>query len=438
MTERFATTPFGGAGFGASAFLRREAIEQRRAALKQGDNDSGCADKWQLIRALCEARAAFGLSDRAITVLEALLSFHQGRELDGTAAIVVFPSNAELSLRSRGMAEATLRRHIAALVEAGLILRRDSPNGKRYCRRDAQGAVESAFGFDLSPLALAAGGIHQAAEEARAEARACRTLRGEITIHLRDAARIVEAGLAERRAGDWEGFSLRLMPLARRLPRQLAREALEERRDLLVRLRAEVESVYLDALSEQEMSGNDAGFERQYQNSKPDHHFETGSEKELKPAAWRQDRAEAEVEAGGTRPDERGGEGGLPPDTARRAPETRAEPVALSYLLSVCPALETYARDGIASWRDVFVTAGLVRSMLGVSPDAWEKCRAAMGDFTAAAVIAAILERADAIRSPGGYLRALTERAEAGRFTLRPMLAALEREREGERAGEGD
>jgi replication initiation protein RepC len=112
--------------------------------------------------------------------------------------------------------------------------------------------------------------------------------------------------------------------------------------------------------------------------------------------------------------------------------------VALSYLLSVCPALETYARDGIASWRDVFVTAGLVRSMLGVSPDAWEKCRAAMGDFTAAAVIAAILERADAIRSPGGYLRALTERAEAGRFTLRPMLAALEREREGERAGEGD
>ncbi len=284
MTERFATTPFGGARFGASSFLRREAIEARRAALKEGGNDTGRADKWQLIRALCEARAAFGLSDRAITVLEALLSFHPERELDGTAPVVVFPSNAELSLRSRGMADATLRRHIAALVEAGLILRRDSPNGKRYCRRDAQGAVESAFGFDLSPLALAAGGIHQAAEEARTEARACRTLRGEITIHLRDAARIIEAGLAERRAGDWEGFSLRLMPLARRLPRQVARVALEERRELLARLRAEVESAYLDALSEQEMSGNDAGFERQYQNSKPDHHFENSSEKELKPA----------------------------------------------------------------------------------------------------------------------------------------------------------
>jgi replication initiation protein RepC len=68
--------------------------------------------------------------------------------------------------------------------------------------------------------------------------------------------------------------------------------------------------------------------------------------------------------------------------------------------------------------------------MLGISPDAWAKCREAMGDFAAAALIAAILERADAIRSPGGYVRALTERAEAGRFSLRPMLAALERGRD--------
>ena len=412
MTERFATTPFGGARFGASSFLRREAIEARRAALKEGDNDTGRADKWQLIRALCEARAAFGLSDRAIAVMEALLSFHPERELDGTAPIVVFPSNAELSLRSRGMADATLRRHIAALVEAGLILRRDSPNGKRYCRRDAHGAVESAFGFDLSPLALAAAGIHQAAEEARAEARACHRLRGEITIHLRDAARVVEAGLAENRAGNWEGFSLRLMPLARRLPRQAPRDVLEERLDALARLRAEIESAYLDALDEQEMSGNDAGFERHYQNSKPDHNLENSSEKELKP-----DGEPLKDEGGGG-------------EAVRRAPETRAEPVALAYLLSVCPSFGSYARDGIDDWRAAFVTAGLVRSMLGISPDAWEKCRAAMGDFTAAAVIAAILERADHIRSPGGYLRALTERAEGGRFSLRPMLAALERGRD--------
>ena len=52
------------------------------------------------------------------------------------------------------MAPATIRRHIVALVEAGMIFRRDSANGKRFCRRDDRGVMEEAFGFDLAPLAL--------------------------------------------------------------------------------------------------------------------------------------------------------------------------------------------------------------------------------------------------------------------------------------------
>jgi replication initiation protein RepC len=68
-----------------------------------------------------------------------------------------------------------------------------------------------------------------------------------------------------------------------------------------------------------------------------------------------------------------------------------------------------------------------VRSLLGVSPDAWERARLAMGDLRAAVVVAAMVERADRIRSPGGYLRALTARAEAGKFSVMPMLAALEK-----------
>lgn len=431
MTERFATTPFGGGRISASSFLHREAVDKRRAALKDGNgtsNDTGRAEKWQLIRALSEARASFGLSDRTLAVLEALLTFHPGRELDGSQPIVVFPSNAELSLRSRGMADATLRRHLAALVEAGLVLRRDSPNGKRYCRRDDHGEIESAFGFDLSPLALAAAGIHAAAEEARAEVRLCQRLRGEITVHLRDTGKVIEAAIAERRAGDWEGFSVALMPLARRLSRQATRDVLERRRDELVRLRAEVETAYLASLSVQEMSANDVDSERQLQNSNTDRHFENSSEKELK-----RRREPRNAEADATRGGGEAEEGGMPSVTGR-PPEAKGEPVPLAYLLSVCPALATYARDGIGGWPDVLATAGLVRSMLGISPDAWTRAREALGDLGAAVVVAAILERAEDIRSPGGYLRALTDRAERGQFSLRPMLAALER---GDGRGQG-
>src|SRR5690606_133281 len=62
-----------------------------------------CVDKWKLYRSLCEARSKLGVSDRALSVLNALMSFHPKTELSGEDALVVFPSNAQLSLRTHGM-----------------------------------------------------------------------------------------------------------------------------------------------------------------------------------------------------------------------------------------------------------------------------------------------------------------------------------------------
>ena len=58
------------------------------------------------------------------------------------------------------------------------------------------------------------------------------------------------------------------------------------------------------------------------------------------------------------------------------------------------PAVRKLPKAGISSWRDALVTAGLVRSMLGMSPDAWERARLAMGEAGATVAVAAILERA--------------------------------------------
>jgi len=51
-------------------------------------------------------------------------------------------------------------------------------------------------------------------------------------------------------------------------------------------------------------------------------------------------------------------------------------------------------------------------------------------------VVAAILQRGTAINSAGGYIRGLTRKAEAGEFSLGPMLMALisARKREKRRA----
>ncbi|MEL7045492.1 MAG: replication initiation protein RepC, partial [Pseudomonadota bacterium] len=43
----------------------------------------------------------------------------------------------------------------------------------------------------------------------------------------------------------------------------------------------------------------------------------------------------------------------------------------------------------------------------------------------ASIVVTAMLERVDEIRSPGGYLRVLTAKAQAGTFSPGPMVMAL-------------
>ena len=126
----------------------------------------------------------FGVGDRALSVLNALLSFHPAPMLEEGQGLVVFPSNAQLSVRAHGMAPATLRRHLADLVQAGLVLRRDSPNGKRYARKDAAGGIGQAFGFSLAPLLARADEIEARAEEVRAARQSMRLTREQISMDI--------------------------------------------------------------------------------------------------------------------------------------------------------------------------------------------------------------------------------------------------------------
>lgn len=107
-------------------------------------------NKWELFRELSKAQATFGISERDLTVLQGLLSFFPNDALGENAQMVVFPSNKAICERLNGMPCSTMRRHLARLVGAGLLIRHDSPNGKRYARR--RGDERVAFGLDLSPL----------------------------------------------------------------------------------------------------------------------------------------------------------------------------------------------------------------------------------------------------------------------------------------------
>ncbi|MGI6857030.1 plasmid replication protein RepC [Mesorhizobium sp. 1B3] len=389
MGTQVTTTPFGRRPMSLAmltAQYRSQEIPEGRAV-----------DKWQVYRSLCEGRSLIGIGDRALAVLNALLSFYPDSDLSEENGLIVFPSNAQLSLRSHGMADATLRRHLAALVECGLITRRDSPNGKRYARKGRGGEVEDAFGFSLAPLLARADEFAAAAERVRAEDRAIRLMRERITLHRRDIQKLIEVGLEEGLPGDWGSLWRRFRAIVEAIPRRATLGALEAIVADLAALHEEVDILLATHMIFSNPSANESQTERQQSNSNPESTFE------LEPAP------------------EMSGSAVAPKPRSTETPKT----YPLGLVLKACPDIVDYAVNGIASWRDLMATAAQVRAFLGISPSAYADALDELGQENAALVIACLLQRAHHIGSAGGYLRALTEKARAGQFSVGPMLMAL-------------
>jgi replication initiation protein RepC len=354
------------------------------------------ADKWQVYRDLCEGKSIIGVGDRSLAVLAGLLSFHPDDELSEENGLIVFPSNKQLSLRSHGMANATLRRHLGALLDCGIILRRDSPNGKRYARKGRGGELEDAFGFSLAPLLARAEEFHQAAERVRADNRALKLMRERITLQRRDIAKLIDAAIEEDAPGAWPALWRRFRFVVDQLPRKASVVELEPFAAKLDQIRDEVDIALKDFMNVTNPSANESQNEPQQSDSNADSHFE------FEPAF---EKAKGSAEP-------------------RREPQEPPKTYHLGLVLKACPDIVDYAAAGIGNWRDLMATAAQVRGYLGVSPSAYEDACHVMGPETAAIVVACILQRAQHINSAGGYLRALTEKARAGQFSVGPMLMA--------------
>jgi len=386
------TTPFGRRPISLTLVRRQQAVAQ----IKAGKS----AEKWKVFRDVSAAMVPLGIQSNSLAVLDALLSFYPENDLRQDAPLIVFPSNAQLALRAHGMAGSTLRRHLAALVDAGLIVRKDSANGKRYVRRDRSGDIENAFGFDLSPLLSRAEEFAMLAQHVMAERTAFKRMKENLTICRRDVRKLITAAMEEGAQGDWQAIEDIYVGLIARLPRTPSpadvRTILEE----MQMLKEEV----LNRLENQEKAKNSgtngARVEHHIQNSKPE------SVNELEPSSRKEQGAKSS-EANGV----------------QREP-LKALPLGL--VLKACPQIIDYGAGGaIGTWRELMAAAVVVRSMLGISPSAYQEACEIMGPENAAVAVAGILERANMINSPGGYLRDLTRRSERGEFSLGPMIMAL-------------
>jgi len=363
-------------------------------------------NKWEVLRELSKAQAAFGVSERDLTVLQGLLSFFPDDALGGNAEMVVFPSNKAICERLNGMPCSTMRRHLARLVEAGLLQRRDSPNGKRYVRKHGEDRV--AFGFDLSPLYCQSEEIARAAEAVREAEERVRRLREVVSLMRRDLAALAEFGDdIQPGLGIWDQLRDKAALTARALRRKLSIEDLAAYRADLEALLDQARNI-IDGPETEEMNTNDAQSERHHHNSnKESIDLEPVLEKNQEAAGvpdMDTDEPEADVDEQDT----------------RRLPK-----IPLHLVIAACPSLKTFYQGEVRHWHQLFDAACHVRPAMGISASAWEEAQRFMGPEQASIVVAAMLERFADIRSPGGYLRALTSKAAAGEFSCGPMVMAL-------------
>lgn len=394
MHTHMTTTPFGRRPMS----LGQIASQMTAKAMPE----TAVVNKWETFKNIREARDQLGATDRSLAILNALLSFHRETQLSAEGTLVVWPSNEQLSARANGMPATTLRRHLAVLVECGLIIRRDSPNGKRYARKGRGGHIEQAYGFDLAPIVARAEEFEYLAEAVQAEKRALKVAKERLTLLRRDTLKMIDTGIDESVPGNWGRVQQHYQDIIARLPRTAPRMLVEEICDELQDLHDEVRDILESFIKTQNPDGNESHSGRHIQNSNTE--------------------SLPESEYGFREKDEAGGSAGEN-DNVKSLPK---RDLPFGIVLDACPNLQEWAAGGeIRHWRDFLATAEVLRPMLGISPSAWLEAKQAMGERHAAITLAAMNQRSEKINNAGGYLRSLTEKAQAGKFSTWPMIMAL-------------
>lgn len=395
------TTPFGRRPVTAG-LLAHQAVAQAPASVPD-------INKWDILRALSVARECYGISDRALAVLQVLLSFHGDDDLSASKPTIVFASNAAICRRAYGMPESTLRRHIAALVDSGLILRHDSPNGKRYARRDSNGDITRAFGFDLRPLLILAPDIAHKAAEMSEQIAKLNQLREEVSLMLRDAVKLILYAQHSGQGGHWDALDDRAQLARRFLRRKLTIDQVSQLHsdltDMLNDIRSRIDQQVPHPCAETRETANDI----EITQDQPVDNITTNTQQT--------DKKSQEM-SGNHAENERHYQ-------SSKTKQFDSEKIPLRLVLETCTDVLPYADGPVRDWNDLVQMMTKLAPMTGIDANGWAEACRTMGPKSAAATLAAMVQRIGDISSPGAYLRSLSRKSAEGRFSPIPMLVAL-------------
>ena len=390
--------------------------------------------KTRSIVATKKGAAAIGLKSQDLLLLDTFGAVTQPQDWEQGRRPIVWASNHFL-MEQTGFSLATLRRHVRRLCEVGVISMKDSPNGKRWGRRDADGVIIEAYGFDLAPMAARAEEFEALYEHLQAERALCASLRNAITVTRRMIRAKIEKAQDAGLRGPWANLQDVFSELLEGLPARSERAGgLERYLDRIKAFLASVEQSFeaaFDWPAESDVAHASTSIDgsKKTTNMKPtslenDTHILTTNE----PNPVISNRFETKHAAGvapeprRTQPVERLDEVDLDISWSTHGTK-RGSDIDIRMLMASCPHFAEMARSTqgyMRDWNDVHRAAAALRPIVGISEDAWNVANKVLGPAVAAASIALILDKSTdgEVKSPGGYLRGLVERAQIGELHL--------------------
>ena len=368
----------------------------------------------QLLAALKAAAPRLGLATRVVHAIDWLFRFTQPQDWERGGRPIVWPS-ALLQQEALGVSETQAKRLNRHLIELGLITMKDSPNGKRYGRRDARGQIVEAYGFDLSPLAARYQEFVQLAEEGRAVREVMGRLRRRATIARKGIVQILETARDYNLGGEeWLMLEREARAIARELKRVETPDEMEggvislERRQHQARSRLEM------LLKNVNKTPSQAEIAPHQYTYKPTPYPEqdtviacnTSSEPQEEPVPL-----------------------SAAPEAPKRLENGMVHGICPDELVRLAPRLKPYLRRPNPTWPEIIDAADWLRHDLDVSKPLWGDACLAMGRELAAVALAIVSTKdPDHFRTtPGGYFHGMVQKAKADELHLERTVWAMRR-----------
>jgi replication initiation protein RepC len=192
-------------------------LKADRTAEKFSGFPKGVEAHGQLLGAFKAAAPRLGISPRLVHAVDYLFCHTKPQDWQPNSRPIVWPS-AELQELTLGLSPTQVKEINRCLIELGLVTMKDSPNGKRYGKRDPKGQIIEAFGFDLSLFAVRHAEFVRLAEEQAAERRAIKKLRRRRTIAHKGIIQILETAREYGfKADEWQTLARESTDLVRAL-----------------------------------------------------------------------------------------------------------------------------------------------------------------------------------------------------------------------------